>query len=49
MNDLENTTYPNAKREPWNKGKLIGQKPSLQPKHVWQFAQSCNLKAENEI
>ena len=23
------------KREPWNKGKLIGQKPPLQPKHVW--------------
>jgi integrase len=22
-------------RKPWNKGKLIGQKPPLQPKHVW--------------
>ncbi len=22
-------------RQPWNKGKLIGQKPPLQPKHVW--------------
>jgi integrase len=22
-------------REPWNKGKLIGQKPPLRPKHVW--------------
>lgn len=21
--------------EPWNKGKIIGQKPPLQPKHVW--------------
>ena len=21
-------------REPWNKGKLIGQKPPLRPKHV---------------
>jgi hypothetical protein len=20
---------------PWNKGKLVGQKPPLQPKHVW--------------
>lgn len=20
---------------PWNKGKLIGQKPPLQPKHIW--------------
>ena len=22
-------------REPWNKGKLIGQKPPLKPKHIW--------------
>ena len=22
-------------RVPWNKGKLMGQKPPLQPKHVW--------------
>ena len=22
-------------REPWNKGKLVGPKPPLQPKHVW--------------
>jgi hypothetical protein len=21
--------------QPWNKGKLIGSKPPLQPKHVW--------------
>ncbi len=21
--------------QPWNKGKIIGQKPPLQPKHVW--------------
>jgi hypothetical protein len=24
-----------ARPDPWNKGKLIGQKPPLQPKHVW--------------
>jgi len=24
-----------APHEPWNKGKLIGPKPPLQPKHVW--------------
>jgi len=23
------------RREPWNKGKLIGAKPPLRPKHVW--------------
>jgi len=25
------------RREPWNKGKLIGQKPPLRPKHVWSI------------
>jgi hypothetical protein len=24
-----------AARSPWNKGKLTGAKPPLQPKHVW--------------
>ncbi|WP_018606520.1 hypothetical protein [Uliginosibacterium gangwonense] len=23
------------RREPWNKGKLIGQKPPLKPKDIW--------------
>jgi hypothetical protein len=22
-------------REPWNKGKLVGQKPPLKPKDIW--------------
>jgi hypothetical protein len=25
----------NLSREPWNKGKLVGQKPPLKPKDVW--------------
>jgi hypothetical protein len=25
------------RREPWNKGKLIGQKQPLRPKHVWSI------------
>jgi hypothetical protein len=25
------------RREPWNKGELIGQKPPLRPKHVWSI------------
>ena len=29
------TTFSTPRREPWNKGKLIGQKPPLRPKHVW--------------
>lgn len=43
MNDLENTAYPNAKREPWNKGKLIGPKPPLRPKHVWAIRTKLQL------
>jgi hypothetical protein len=31
------TTSSTPRREPWNKGKLIGQKPSLRPKHVWSI------------
>ena len=28
---MESTHY----REPWNKGKLVGQKPPLKPKDIW--------------
>src|ERR1700740_3308756 len=31
------TIYSTPRREPWNKGKLIGQKPPLRPKHVWSI------------
>jgi integrase len=31
------TTSSKPRREPWNKGKLIGQKPPLRPKHVWSI------------
>src|SRR5437016_13543429 len=26
-----------SRREPWNKGKLVGAKPPLRPKHVWSI------------
>ncbi len=29
--------FPTPRRESWNKGKLIGQKPPLRPKHVWSI------------
>jgi len=28
---------------PWNKGKLLGQKPPLQPKHVWAIRTRLQL------
>ena len=36
MPDNENGSPPN-KRMPWNKGKLIGARPPLRPKHVWSI------------
>src|SRR6476646_675052 len=36
MSNNENCSPPN-KRIPWNKGKLIGVRPPLRPKHVWSI------------
>jgi hypothetical protein len=35
MSDNENCAPD--KRTPWNKGKLIGARPPLRPKHVWSI------------
>ncbi len=35
MQDHENPVLTPSKRAAWNKGKLIGAKPPLRPKHVW--------------
>ncbi len=37
MQDHENTAVTAPKRVPSNKGKLIGAKPPLRPKHVWSI------------
>ena len=37
MEHHETTHAATPQREPWNKGKLIGQKPPLRPKHVWSI------------
>ena len=38
MQDIEALlTGKPARRPPWNKGKLIGAKPPLQPSHVWSI------------
>jgi Phage integrase family len=37
METQAQATPPKPRREPWNKGKLIGQKPPLRPKHVWSI------------
>ena len=34
--EIQAQAMPSKPRpEPWNKGKLIGQKPPLRPKHIW--------------
>lgn len=33
----------NAQGDPWNKGKLTGQKPPLQPRHVWAIRTRLQL------
>jgi hypothetical protein len=35
MQDNANFSLPSPRRILWNKGKLIGAKPPLRPKHVW--------------
>ena len=37
MPDNENSFSPASRRTPWNKGKLIGARPPLRPKHVWSI------------
>jgi integrase len=37
MPDNEIPPSANPPRTPWNKGKLIGAKPPLRPKHVWSI------------
>ncbi len=38
---IDNSQF--IQREPWNKGKLMGQKPALQPKHVWAIRTKLQL------
>ena len=37
MQDNHNCVSTGPRRMPWNKGKLIGAKPPLRPKHVWSI------------
>jgi hypothetical protein len=37
MQDPTDANLQASRREPWNKGKLIGAKPPLRSKHVWSI------------
>ena len=36
-------TIASNQRRPWNRGKLIGSKPPLQPRHVWAIRTRLQL------
>src|SRR6476469_4394006 len=38
---------PPSKRITWNKGKLIGAKPPLRPKHVWSIRTKLQVEGRN--
>jgi len=44
MQDQENTAVIAPRRAPWNKGKLIGAKPPLRPKHVWSIRTKLQIE-----
>ncbi|MDE5463662.1 tyrosine-type recombinase/integrase [Bradyrhizobium sp. CSS354] len=37
MTDIPSTIPAVSKHVPWNKGKIVGAKPPLRPKHVWSI------------
>jgi len=43
MQTVSKRSCVTARRESWNKGKLIGPKPPLQPKHVWAIRTRLQL------
>ena len=40
---LERNAPPAPQRDPWNKGRLIGQKRPLKPKDVWPIGVAISL------
>lgn len=44
MESCENTSALPLRREPWNRGKLIGQKPPLRPTHVWSIRTKLQIE-----
>src|ERR1700719_5287799 len=44
MRDPMDGSPQTSHREPWNKGKLIGPKPPLRPKHVWSIRNKLQLE-----
>src|SRR6201995_2744140 len=47
MTGTPSTTAAASKQVPWNKGKIVGAKPPLRPKHVWSIR--TKLQVEGRI
>ena len=48
--EIEAQAMPSKpRREPWNKGKLIGQKPPLRPKHVWSIRTPLQIGGTRDL
>src|SRR5882757_3808701 len=47
MEGQAKTISPTPRRAPWNKGKLIGQKPPLRPKHVWAIRTRLQMDGQS--
>ena len=47
MQSIHETQIATAPRQPWNKGKITGQKPPLQPKHVWAIRTKLQLEGRH--
>lgn len=43
MQEEQSSSVANSPQIPWNKGKLTGPKPALQPKHVWAIRTHLQL------
>jgi hypothetical protein len=46
MQDSTEASPKTQRREPWNKGKLIGAKPPLRPKHVWSIRTKLQVEGQ---
>ncbi len=44
MEIIENSANGMPRRRPWNRGKLVGAKPPLRPKHVWSIRTRLQLE-----
>jgi integrase len=47
MTDVTSNPETVSKHAPWNKGKIVGAKPPLRPKHVWSIR--TKLQVEGRI